>query len=79
MNEDYIKARRADILDGKRFWGIDLCEGDKDIFFTEYVKPLRRLRGSEQLFDRLSETEAATDGEVYVVKLEIIGAINYGE
>ena len=80
MNDsDYIKARRAEILDGKKSWGIDLCGGDKDVFLTEYVKPLRHLRGSERLFDRLSEVEAAIDGDVYVVLVEIVGGVDYGE
>jgi len=78
-NSDYIEARRAEILDGKKQWDASLCGGDKDVFLTEYVQPLRHLKGSGQLFDRLSETEAAIDGDVYIIQVEIIGAISYGE
>jgi len=73
-NADYIEARRAEILDGKTSWGIDLCGGDKNVFLDQYVKPLRHLRGMGQLFDDLEEVPYSPDGSLpYTVKVEIVG------
>ena len=74
-----LRVKRAAVRQKREFrsWHIGLCNGDKHDFLTQYVKPLRYLCGPEQLFDRLSEVEAAIDGDVYVVGLEMIGGVNY--
>jgi hypothetical protein len=78
MVSPYRNTIRNQILDGKRTWSNAEFGGDHDVFFTEVVKPLRDLK-YEGVFDTLSEIEAPIDGEVYVIGVEIIGAINYHE
>lgn len=76
MASPYRNAVRDQILDGKRMWSNAEFGGDHDVFFTQVVKPLRELK-YEGLFDVLSEIESPIDGEVYIIGVEIIGAINY--
>lgn len=74
---DHLSEIRRQILDeNKRLWSNAEVEGgDADLFMTQVVAPLRRLR-SKGAFDRLNEIEAAIDGNLVIIGVEIIGPIN---
>ena len=76
MPSPYQKEILAQVLDGKRSWSNAEVKGDPDVFKTQVIVPLRELK-YEGVIDQLEEVEAAIDGEVHIVMVEIIGAINY--
>jgi hypothetical protein len=76
MASPYRSQVLAQVLDGKRSWSHAVVNGDFDVFKTEIVAPLRELRG-EGIVEQLSEISAAIDGDVYIIGVDIIGAINY--
>jgi hypothetical protein len=66
------------ILDtGKRSFSVEDVPGnDRDVFYSEYVVPLRQLR-SRGVVEDLDEVRFNVDGESYVASVDIIGGINY--
>jgi hypothetical protein len=71
-----LEQRRQEVLDGKRSWGVEEAGGDKDVFFTEFVVPLRKLRGTGMI-EKLIEERINADGDSYVGIVEILGAIDF--
>lgn len=68
--------RRQEILDGKRSWGKNEdAGGDADVFYTEYVLPLRELRDAE-MFERLWEHRGSYRGTKVIDRVDILGAVN---
>jgi len=52
---NYTDERRQEILDGRRSWNKDDHAGaDADVFYTQFVIPLRALR-ADGMFERLIE------------------------
>jgi hypothetical protein len=76
MPSPYRKEVLAQVLDGKRLWSNAETGGDRDVFYTQVVIPLRELK-YEGVFDTLNEIEFAIDGDTHTVGVEIIGGINY--
>jgi hypothetical protein len=76
MSSPYQKEILEQVLDGKTHWSNAEVDGDFDVFKTQVVVPLRELK-YEGIIDQLEEVEAAIDGEVHIVVVEILGAINY--
>lgn len=68
----------AQLLDGKRSWEMREIGGDADDFLTQVVIPLRELR-YEGVIQNVEELTAASEGEVNIFAVEIIGAINYAD
>jgi hypothetical protein len=66
------------ILDtGKRSFSVqDVPGNDRDVFYSEYVVPLRRLRDRGVIED-LAEARFNVDGESYVAAVDIVGGINF--
>jgi hypothetical protein len=71
-----LEQRRQEVLDGKKAWSVEDAGGDKDVFYTEFVVPLRKLRGAGMI-EKLLEERINADGDSYIGIIEIIGAINF--
>jgi hypothetical protein len=71
----YYEERRQEILDGKRSWNILDSGGDADVFYTEFVLPLRKLR-DEGTFEKLIELKVNRRGAQIISRVDIHGAIN---
>lgn len=74
----YRNERRREVFDlNKRSWNKNNdAGGDADVFYTEYVVPLRRLQ-SEGLFEKLIKLRGSYRGSTKIDRVDIKGAINY--
>ena len=72
-----IEKRKQEILDGKKEWtcGED-AGGDHDVFFAEFVKPLRALR-SAGMFEDLEEIRVAINGNYAIMFIILKGAVDF--
>jgi hypothetical protein len=72
----YKKDRYQEILDGKRAWNKnDNAGGDPDVFYSQFVIPLRDLK-HEGLFDKLVEHTGNYRGRSDIDILHLIGAVD---
>jgi len=72
-----LEQTKKELLDGKRSWNYqEDAGGDHDVFFSEFVVPLRELK-SAGFFDDARERKLNTRGGSRVASFHVIGAINY--
>jgi hypothetical protein len=71
-----LDQRKQELLDGKRSWNVADAGGDHDIFYSEFVLPLRDLKYAG-FFDGLSEHKVNRRGRSDINRLDVLGAINY--
>jgi hypothetical protein len=72
----YRDDRRQEVLDGQRSWSVQDAGGDADVFYTEFVLPLRDLR-AEGMFQKLHEHESSRRGAKIIDRADIPSAINF--
>lgn len=72
----YADERWQEILDGRKCWNKnDHAKSDSDVFYTQFVLPLRDLR-DRGYFDGLHEYRGFYPGSTKVDRIDIKGAIN---
>jgi len=70
------EERRQELLDGKRIWSVADAGGDHDVFFSDFVVPLRDLKYAG-FFDDSLEHKAHRRGGIRIDQVRISGAINF--
>ena len=71
----YRIDRIIEVLDhGKRSWSVDDADGDADIFYREFVLPLRDLH-DEGLFERFHERQTDWRGKKIISRIDIGGVV----
>jgi hypothetical protein len=71
-----LEQRRQEVLDGKRSWDVADAGGDYDVFYSEFIVPLRELKCAG-FFDTLSEVGRNQRGRRNIARADIVGSINY--
>jgi hypothetical protein len=76
-DDEYVQARRNEILDGKRSWGLEeVTNHDPEVFYVEYVLPLRQLR-ADGMIEKLVEHERMRGGTPHVDRIDIVGGTDF--
>jgi hypothetical protein len=71
-----LEQRKQELLDGKHSWNVADAGGDYDIFYSEFIVPLRELKYGG-FFEDLLENTRNQRGRKNIARADVLGGINY--